>query len=253
MQNNKSKIKAQLFEVGGCVRDEILGVSTDDIDFTFVLDDVNQSVESGFEKMTQFLKDNKFPIFLSTPDCFTIRAKFPNGHQHEGLVADFVMARKEIGVIEGTRKPILELGTLSDDLIRRDFTLNAMAKDLDGNIIDLFNGRIHLEAKTLITPLDPVKTFMDDPLRMIRALRFSITKDFTISEGVWNAIFTPGLIDKLDEVVSQERIQAELTKMLKHDTVASLRLLAKIDKLEPRLLQIMFKGALWLNPSTKLK
>ena len=253
MQNNKSKIKAQLFEVGGCVRDEILGVSTDDIDFTFVLDDVNQSVESGFEKMTQFLKDNKFPIFLSTPDCFTIRAKFPNGHQHEGLVADFVMARKEIGVIEGTRKPILEIGTLRDDLIRRDFTLNAMAKDLDGNIIDLFNGRIHLEAKTLITPLDPVKTFMDDPLRMIRALRFSITKDFTISEGVWNAIFTPGLIDKLDEVVSQERIQTELTKMLKHDTVASLRLLAKIDKLEPRLLQIMFKGALWLNPSTKLK
>ena len=250
---NTSNIKATLFEVGGCVRDEILGVHTNDIDFTFVLDNLNQSVESGFEQMTQFLKDNKFPIFLSTPDCFTIRAKFPKGHQHEGLVADFVMARKEVGVIEGTRKPILEIGTLEDDLIRRDFTVNALAKTIDGKIIDLFDGAKHLKQGILITPLDPEKTFMDDPLRMIRALRFSITKDFTISEGVWNAIFQPGLIDKLDEVVSQERIQAELTKMLKHDTVASLRLLAKIDKHEPRLLQIMFKGALWLMPTSKQK
>ena len=250
---NTSNIKAKIFEVGGCVRDELLGVHTNDIDFTFVLDDLNQSVEQGFESMTQFLKDNKFKIFLSTPDCFTIRAMFPKGHINESLVADFVMARKEVGVIPGTRKPILELGTLEDDLIRRDFTLNAMAKDLDGNIIDLFDGQKHLKQGVLITPLDPVQTFMDDPLRMIRALRFSITKDFHIHDSVWDAIFTPGLIDKLDEVVSQERIQVEITKMMKHDTLKSLRLLHKIDILEPRLLQIIFKKPMWLMPSTKLK
>ena len=248
---NKSNIKAKLFEVGGCVRDEILGVHTNDIDFTFVLDDLNQTVESGFEKMTKFLKDNKFPIFLSTPDCFTIRAKFPNGHQHEGLVADFVMARKEVGYIPNTRKPILELGTLEDDLMRRDFTVNALAKTIDGKIIDLFDGVHHLNEKMLITPLDPVKTFMDDPLRMIRALRFSITKDLHITDPVWDAIFYSGLIDKLEEVVSQERIREELQKMFKHDTIAAMRLLSKIDAIEPRLMEIMFKGAMWLLPSTK--
>jgi len=243
----------KIFEVGGCVRDELLNIHTNDIDFTFVLDDLSQSVEDGFKEMTKFLTDNKFKIFLSTPDCFTIRAKFPKGHQHDGLVADFVMARKEVGYIPNTRRPILELGTLEDDLIRRDFTLNALAKDIDGNIIDLFNGQIDLENRVLKTPLDPIETFMDDPLRMIRALRFHITKGFDIHSSVWEAIFSPGLIDKLDQVVSQERIQVELTKMLKHDTPATLRLLSEIDKRDHRLMDIMFKKPMWLMPSTKLK
>ena len=240
-----------IFEVGGCVRDELLGVHTNDIDFTFVLDDTNQTVDEGWEKMLSHLKSEGFKIFLQTKDCFTIRAKFPQGHLHEGLVADFVMARKEVGVIEGTRKPILELGTLEDDLSRRDFTLNAMAKDLDGNIIDLFEGRKHLEMGLLLTPLDPTQTFIDDPLRMIRALRFSITKGFTIAPTVWAAIFVKGLIDKLELVVSQERIQGEVTKMMKHDTISTLRLFAEIDKIEPRLLEIIFRDSLWLLPTTK--
>ncbi len=241
----------KIFEVGGCVRDELLGVHTNDIDFTFVLDDVNQTVDEGWEQMLNHLKSTGFKIFLETKDCFTVRAKFPKGHQHEGLVADFVMARKEIGVIPGTRKPILRLGTLEDDLTRRDFTLNALAKDLDGNIIDLFNGKEHLELGILITPLDPVTTFLDDPLRMIRALRFHVTKGFEIHDSVWKAIFTPGLISKLEEVVSQERIQGEVIKMMKHDTVKTLRLFSKIDKEEPKLLEIMFAGNMWLLPTTK--
>jgi tRNA nucleotidyltransferase/poly(A) polymerase len=241
----------KLFEVGGCVRDSLIGVHTNDIDFTFVLDDLTKTVDDGFAEMTKFLTDNKFKIFLSTPDCFTIRAKFPKGHTHEGLVADFVMARKEVGVIPGTRKPILELGTLHDDLVRRDFTCNAIAKDLDGNLIDPFDGQSAIQSEMLITPLDPVDTFMDDPLRMIRALRFSITKGFTIAPKVWAAIFVPGLLDKLEEVVSVERIQAEVTKMMKHDTVATLRLLAEIDKIQPRLIEIMFSKGVWLMPTTK--
>ena len=115
----------------------------------------------------------------------------------------------------------------------------------------IFNGQKHLQLGILITPLDPVTTFLDDPLRMIRALRFHITKGFEIHESVWEAIFTPGLIDKLEEVVSQERIQGEVIKMMKHDTVSTLRLLAKIDKIEPKLLEVMFGGDIWLLPSTK--
>ena len=242
---------SKIYEVGGCVRDEIIGVYTNDIDFTFVLDDTNQTVDEGWDKMLLHLKTEGFKIFLETKDCFTVRAKFPKGHINEGLVADFVMARKEVGYIDGTRQPILELGTLEDDLTRRDFTLNALAKDLDGNIIDLFDGQTHLSQKVLITPLEPTKTFMDDPLRMIRALRFSITKGFDIHPTVWNAIFTPGLIDKLSEVVSIERIQGEVMKMMKHDTVKTLRLLSVIDKKDSRLIEIMFGGDIWLLPSTK--
>ena len=242
---------AQIFEVGGCVRDEIIGVHTNDIDFTFVLENTDQTVDEGWDEMLSHLKTEGFKIFLETKDCFTVRAKFPKGHVNEGLVADFVMARKEVGYIDGTRQPILELGTLEDDLNRRDFTLNALAKDLDGNIIDLVEGESHLSQKVLITPLEPIKTFMDDPLRMIRALRFSITKGFDIHPTVWNAIFTPGLIEKLSEVVSQERIQGEVTKMMKHDTVKTLRLLSVIDKKDSRLIEIMFKDKMWLMPTTK--
>jgi tRNA nucleotidyltransferase/poly(A) polymerase len=201
--------------------------------------------------MVSHLETEGFKIFLKTEDCFTVRAMFPKGHQHESLVADFVMARKEIGVIEGTRQPILELGTLEDDLTRRDFTVNALAKSLDGEVIDLFNGLNDLKRGVLRTPLDPIQTLLDDPLRLIRALRFSITKDFKIVDELWDAMFTPGLLDKLEEVVSIERIQNEVTKMMKHDTVASLRLFNRIDAVEPRLLEIMFKGDMWLMPSAK--
>jgi len=241
----------QIYEVGGCVRDEIIGVHTNDIDFTFVLDNTDQTVDEGWDEILTHLKTEGFKIFLETKDCFTVRAKFPKGHVNEGLVADFVMARKEVGYILGTRKPILELGTLEDDLRRRDFTLNALAKDLDGTIVDLFEGRKHLEEGILVTPLNPIKTFFDDPLRMIRALRFSITKGFEIDPEVWDAMFEPGLIEHLKNVVSKERIQGEVSKMMKHDTVSTLRLLAKIDKLEPKLLEVMFGGDIWLLPSTK--
>tara|TARA_R100000697_G_scaffold40155_1_gene52338 strand:+ start:791 stop:1525 length:735 start_codon:yes stop_codon:yes gene_type:complete len=241
----------QIYEVGGCVRDEIIGVHTNDIDFTFVLDNTNQTIDEGWDEMLSHLKNEGFKIFLETKDCFTVRAKFPKGHVNEGLVADFVMARKEVGYILGTRKPILELGTLEDDLRRRDFTLNALAKDLDGTIVDLFEGRKHLEEGILVTPLNPIKTFFDDPLRMIRALRFSITKGFEIDPEVWDAMFEPGLIEHLNKVVSKERIQGEVSKMMKHDTVSTLRLLAKIDKIEPKLLEVMFGGDIWLLPSTK--
>ena len=243
----------KIFEVGGCVRDEILNVKTDDIDFTFVLDDLTGTVESGWDSMVSHLDSEGFKIFLKTEDCFTVRAMFPRGHQDEGLVADFVMARKEVGVIEGTRKPILELGTLEDDLTRRDFTVNSLAKSLDGEVIDLFDGVKDLKRGVLRTPLDPVITLLDDPLRLLRALRFSITKNFKIDDDLWNAMFTPGLLDKLEAVVSTERIQNEVKKMMKHNTVESLRLFNRIDQNEPRLLEIMFGGEMWLTPTMKNK
>ena len=240
----------QIFEVGGCVRDEILGLHSDDIDFTFVLDDLTQSVDEGWNKMVDWLSNKGFKIFLQTKDCFTIRAKFPKGHQHDGLVADFVMARKEVGVIDGTRRPILELGSLDDDLVRRDFTMNAIAKDLDGNLIDLFDGMSDIDSKVIKTPLDPLTTLLDDPLRMIRAIRFSLTKGFQIDAELKSVMFDSRVISKLIEVVSQERIQVEITKMMKFDTIGTIKVLADLPQ---ELLDIIFKGNMWLMPTTKKK
>ena len=237
----------KLFKVGGCVRDGLLGVHTKDIDFTVVLDDTNQTVDQGWDTMLTFLKDQGFKVFLKTKDCFTVRAMFPKGHKHQGLVADFVMARKDLGFISGTRKPILQLGTLSDDLMRRDFTLNAMAMDMDGNIIDDWGGQRALQQMTLRTPLDSMTTLMDDPLRLLRALRFSITKGFRIATPLMDAMLQKGLLDKLSEVVSQERMREEVTKMMKHDTVKSLKVLSSV----PGLLEVVFQGDMWLMPTTK--
>jgi poly(A) polymerase len=239
----------KIFKVGGCVRDRLLGVKTNDIDFTFVLDNLDQTVEEGFESMTSWLAQEGFGIFLSTPDCFTIRAKFPKGDKNEGIVADFVMARKEIGYEEGTRRPILELGDLTDDLIRRDFTINALAETEDGLIVDLFNGRGDLEKGILRTPLDPMVTFMDDPLRLLRALRFTVTKDFTMHIDVWEAMKQPNILAKLTQTVSSERIREEVLKMMAVDTPRTIRLLLDVDNEVPGFLEIVFKEGLWLKPT----
>ena len=157
----------KMYEVGGKVRDEILGLESKDVDYVAVpnnklLQDFD-TVESMFSMLEQYLRDEKFVIFQITADCFTIRAKFPKDHKYSG-VADFVMARRELGYIPGTRTPIVKPGTLYDDLERRDTTLNALAKDEDGTIIDYFNGLTHLKYGILRTPLDPIKTF-DDVLK----------------------------------------------------------------------------------------
>jgi tRNA nucleotidyltransferase/poly(A) polymerase len=237
-----------MFEVGGKVRDEILGLESKDVDYVAVPNDKLlqdfDTAESMFSMLEQYLKDEKFEIFLVTPDCFTIRAKFPKDHRYSG-VADFVMARKEVGYIPGTRTPIVKPGTLYDDLERRDFTLNALAKDEDGTIIDYFNGLDDLKDKILRTPLPTETTFNDDPLRILRAIRFSITKGFTIPGTMAITIMVYNYDEKMS-VVSTERIREELFKCFKHDTLETLRVLDEF----PLLKTYIFKDkGLWLKPT----
>jgi tRNA nucleotidyltransferase/poly(A) polymerase len=243
----------KIYKVGGCVRDSILGVDSKDIDYTFVLDNIDRTVEEGFQIMSDWLTHNEFTIFLSTPEMFTIRAKFPKNHPNEGLVADFVMARKEVGYSSGTRKPILELGTLEDDLVRRDFTLNAMAEDEYGNLIDLFGGLKDLEDGILRTPVNPDITMMDDPLRILRALRFSVTKGFHIDFKIWDAMAQPEILEKLQTTVSVERMREEIFKMMKHNTPLSLRLLHTVEESYiPGFLDLVFSKGMWLKPTNEL-
>ena len=242
----------KFYEVGGKVRDEILEIESKDVDYVAVpgedlLKDVN-SAHSMFNILEGYLKEEGFEIFLVTSDCFTIRAKFPQGHKYSG-VADFVMSRKEIGYIPGTRTPLVVPGTLYDDLERRDFTLNALAKDDDGIIIDYFGGLEHLRKGYLKTPIDCKITFDDDPLRILRAIRFCITKGFFISP------YMDGVMQDYDyetkmPVVSVERIREELYKCFKHDTIKTLKTLHEF----PALRNYIFKeNILWLKPTLETK
>ena len=239
-----------LYEVGGCVRDEILEIKSKDIDYVVVPNDDSlktiTSVEVMFNTLVDELKQKGFEIFLITPSCFTIRAKFPKEHKHSG-VADFVMARKEVGYVPNTRTPIVVPGTLYDDLIRRDFTLNALAKDENGNIIDFFNGVEHLKKGVLKTPKDCVETFNDDPLRILRAIRFVITKGFWYETKMDDTIQAYDFETKMN-VVSHERIREELHKCFKHNTIKTLQIINDY----PRLRNYIFKdNLLWLEPTMR--
>jgi tRNA nucleotidyltransferase/poly(A) polymerase len=238
----------KFYEVGGKVRDEILEIESKDVDYVAVpeeglLEEITYA-DSMFSILETYLRGKGFEIFLVTPDCFTIRAKFPKDHKYQG-VADFVMARKEVGYIPGTRTPMVVPGSLYDDLERRDFTLNALAKDEDGKIIDFFDGLKHLKAGQLITPLDCKVTFDDDPLRILRAIRFCITKGFFIG-GDMAHIMQEYDYDQKMGVVSVERIREELFKCFKHDTLKTLMVLHEFPKLKNYIFQ---DHILWLKPT----
>lgn len=252
----------KFYEVGGKIRDELLGLTNKDVDYVAVprgyLLDAGcgnsdgtitplYTAEDMFRKLEGFLRSEKFEIFLITPECYTIRAKFPEGYKYQG-VADFVMARKEVGYIPNTRTPIVEPGNLYDDLSRRDFTVNALAKDPDtGEIIDYFGGLEDIKEKLLRTPLPPIVTFDDDPLRILRGIRFSITKRLRVSEDMWQAMKAYDYFDKMP-VVSEERIREELTKCFKCNSSLTLGWLSELTDLR----DYIFKNTnLWLKPTSE--
>lgn len=251
----------KFYEVGGKIRDELLGLTNKDVDYVAVpSEELLRNIEEAqclvdgiypntanavFTMLESHLRKEGFEIFLVTPDCYTIRAKFPEGYKYQG-VADFVMARKEVGYVPGTRTPIVEPGNLYDDLSRRDFTVNAMAKDPDtGEIIDYFGGLKDIKEKLLRTPLPPIVTFDDDPLRILRGIRFSITKRLRVSEDMWQAMKAYDYFDKMP-VVSEERIREELTKCFKCNSSLTLGWLSELTDLR----DYIFKNTnLWLKPT----
>ena len=252
----------KFYEVGGKIRDELLGLTNKDVDYVAVpSEELLRNIEEAqclvdgiypnttnavFTMLESHLRKEGFEIFLVTPDCYTIRAKFPGGYKYQG-VADFVMARKEVGYVPGTRTPIVEPGNLYDDLSRRDFTVNAMAKDPDtGEIIDYFGGMEDLKNRILRTPLDPVVTFDDDPLRIIRGVRFAVTKGFDFSDEVHSAIENYDYYTKM-KVVSEDRIREELLKCFKYDTHATLMWLFLVGLDE----YIFNETSIWLKPTNE--
>lgn len=234
------------YEVGGCVRDEFLGVRSKDIDYSVV---VNYVGDDPFGYMVAKLKSLGFTVFLETPEHLTVRAQFPKGDGNPTLTADFVLARKEGTYSDGRRPDKVEPGTLMDDLARRDFTMNAIAKDADGSYIDPFNGRADIADRIIRAVGDPYERLAEDALRAVRALRFSVTKGFTIEKELREAMEYIDVLDSIVQNISDERIQQELSKMFRHHTIGSLYNLAEF----PVLTRAVFSGSVSLDATMKQK
>lgn len=227
----------EIFKVGGCIRDEILGLRSKDIDFTVVLSENDILGHPGpFDAMRCELRRMGFEIFLETPEFFTIRARFPRystpgsglvmRQEHSRMTADFVLARKEGSYSDGRRPDRVEVGTLQDDLARRDFTMNAIAKDAKGNLIDPFNGQRDIAAKVIRAVGNARDRIIgEDALRGLRAIRFAVQKEFAIDDEV-QAVLDSDEFKVALSSVSTERQREELEKMFKVSTPDSLSLLS---------------------------
>lgn len=205
--------------VGGAVRDKILGLKSKDMDY---------AVEAeSYDAMKADIIARGGEIFLETPQYFTIRAKLPKLG-----AADFVLCRKDGAYSDGRRPDSVERGTIYDDLARRDFTMNAIAEDADtGEVIDPHNGRFDIENKLISCVGSAEVRFEEDALRMLRAIRFAITKDFQIDWNIYSILKEAEFANKLKNV-SVERIREELIKCFKHNTPATLIMLRTFHNIE---------------------
>ena len=191
----------ETYIVGGHVRDLILNRPSKDIDFV--------CIGSGIELAKLVARE------LGAEANLAVYKNFGTAAIHtDDLELEFVGARKE-SYRSDSRKPIVENGSLQDDQNRRDFTINALAISLNaadfGQLLDPFNGLEHLSQKLIKTPLDPELTFSDDPLRIMRAIRFASQLNFDIEPDTYQGIINT--VNRL-EIISQERITDELNKII---------------------------------------
>ena len=189
----------EVYLVGGFVRDLILNRRNKDIDVMVVGNGID------FAKLISKKLNKKLQIFKNFGTAML---------KTENYEIEFVGARKE-SYSKDSRNPVVEQGTLVEDLSRRDFTINSLAISLNkknyGEIIDLFSGRADIDKKIIRTPLDPKTTFHDDPLRMMRAARFASQLDFLVDKNNLEFIKSE---NKRIEIISKERINDELNKIL---------------------------------------
>ncbi len=196
----------EAYVIGGWVRDCILKRSHADKDIDIVV--IGNGIDIARKVARKINRKIKVSIFRNFGTAM---------FRYDDYDIEFVGARKE-SYNRLSRKPVVENGTLRDDQERRDFTINALALSINretfGEFLDPFGGMEDLKNKTIKTPLDPDKTFSDDPLRMMRAIRFASQLNFSIDERTFNSIIEN--IERI-KIISPERIVTELNKIIMSD------------------------------------
>lgn len=212
--NNKIK----LYQVGGYVRDGLLKRKNKDLDY---------SVEaSSYTSMKNYLESEGYQIFLEKPEFATIRAKSPTSK----MTFDFVLC-----------------STITEDLSKRDFTVNAMALDIESELlIDPYGGQIDLENNLLRCVISTHDRLHEDPLRSVRAIRFMVTHGFECDDSLWEALNSQWLPPMLSQI-PKDRIREEIEKAFRHDTLKTLRILGELPE---SFRKVVFRE-IWLLPKTK--
>ena len=214
----KSPYEGKVFLAGGAVRDELMGIDAKDLDFVINLEDGGAKFAEWATKKIGNFKRGSNPVTYETFGT----AKFNlSGVEHKGfklddIDIDCVMPRTE-EYTDGSRKPTVGSGSLKDDVARRDFTTNSLLKNLStGEILDLTGmGKQDIKDGIVRTPLDPNVIFSEDPLRMLRAVRFTMKYDWKLPLFMIKALKNNA--SKLKQI-SVERVQEELNKMLMTDS-----------------------------------
>jgi len=228
-------MEIKFFEVGGSVRDRMLGLKPKDFDY---------SVEApSYQAMSDYIHTTHDKVFLEKPEFLTIRAKKGNE------VFDYVMCRKDGAYSDGRHPDSVEPGTILDDLARRDFTVNAMAVEMDSRLIlDPFHGRDDIETMTLRCVGSAEERIKEDSLRLIRAARFCITKGFEPSQDIRDILKDPLWAKEL-RGISSDRIREELAKCFKHDSYETMRWITA--NMSTALGLAIFDGTIWLKPTNE--
>ena len=232
------------------MRDGLLGLSTKDVDFSVVArEGLFDTVEVAFAALEEQLLGEGFKVFESKPEFQTIRAQVPVGHPLRQRVrdADFVLARRDGPYSDGRRPDYVLPGSLLDDLSRRDFTSGAIAKAIDGTLVDPFGGVSDTKNKILRFVGEPADRIKEDGLRVLRGFRFQVTKGFTPAPETWEALTGPLAISSLAKV-SKERVREELNRMFSFSTLETLALLQDLPK---DLMEVIFGSGLRLEATLK--
>jgi tRNA nucleotidyltransferase/poly(A) polymerase len=222
-ESKEIKDKIELRWAGGWVRDKLLGLRSHDIDTA-----INAMTGHKFcEEMQDYLKDEEHmkKHSLTAKDVGSLHKILANPEKSKhletantrlyGFDLDFVNLRKET-YSEDSRNPQMEFGTAEEDALRRDATINALFYNLHTDLVEDFTGGLEdMKTRRIRTPLEPFTTFKDDPLRVLRLIRFASRLGFTIDPESETSMSDPSVLEALKLKISRERVGVELEKMLK--------------------------------------
>lgn len=245
-----------VFVVGGCLRDQAL------IEFGAIpqtnIKDIDFAVEAeSFDVMTDELAASGFEIFKSDPEFVTLRARFPRTLEWAdwlvdqdfdlGLTADFVLCRKDGVYKDGRRPESVSAGTIFDDLARRDFTVNAIARHADAGILDPFDGMRDCGDRILRFVGDPFRRVEEDGLRVLRGLRFMVTRGLEPDDAA-REMFHSAMAQDAVAQQNDQRIFEEVEKMFRFDTPRAIQILNEFH-----MMPVVFPqdGNMWLRPTMK--